>query len=444
MRQLSTGDMLRAAVKAGTPVGLEAKAVMERGELVSDDIVSRLIDAELTAMGPGHGRDLRRLSPHRRAGRGARRHPRRAWPQARPCDRARSERGRAGRAHHRPLHLRQLRRGLSTTTSKRPRSWAYATAAVAPSSSGGPTTTRKPFARAWPNTAPKPRRSCRSTTRAGLFAGSTAWPTSTRSAARSRQSSPVRPFPSPLAWNRCARDGRLLDVQQLLGAGAIGAAVVALSAPAAAEVVDKSPDHFVTRDSASVKATPKATWLALIEPAGWWDDTHTWSGSAANLSIVPQGGRLLLRAHPGEGHDGRHRPCGQRAAHDRGHGEPTKVAAHARCARPAAKRAGRWRAHGDASPSTGGGTRIDLGVCRRRAPALSGRQDLRGGRRGDEPSNCGAWPTSSGSWTTHRPQCPRPRQQVPNRPTRRRLPSRLSRRRDARRCRLTSAPHSMP
>jgi adenylate kinase len=55
MRQLSTGDMLRAAVKAGTPVGLEAKAVMERGELVSDDIVSRLIDDELTAMGPETG-----------------------------------------------------------------------------------------------------------------------------------------------------------------------------------------------------------------------------------------------------------------------------------------------------------------------------------------------------------------------------------------------------
>ena len=55
MRQLSTGDMLRAAVKAGTPVGLEAKAVMDRGELVSDAIVSALIDAELTAMGPETG-----------------------------------------------------------------------------------------------------------------------------------------------------------------------------------------------------------------------------------------------------------------------------------------------------------------------------------------------------------------------------------------------------
>jgi adenylate kinase len=55
MRQLSTGDMLRAAVKAETPVGLEAKAVMERGELVSDEIVSKLIDAELEAMGPAVG-----------------------------------------------------------------------------------------------------------------------------------------------------------------------------------------------------------------------------------------------------------------------------------------------------------------------------------------------------------------------------------------------------
>ena len=55
MRQLSTGDMLRAAVKAATPVGLQAKAVMDRGELVSDEIVSALIDSELTAMGSETG-----------------------------------------------------------------------------------------------------------------------------------------------------------------------------------------------------------------------------------------------------------------------------------------------------------------------------------------------------------------------------------------------------
>jgi adenylate kinase len=49
MIQLSTGDMLREAVSAGTPVGLKAKAVMERGELVSDAIVSALIGERLDA-----------------------------------------------------------------------------------------------------------------------------------------------------------------------------------------------------------------------------------------------------------------------------------------------------------------------------------------------------------------------------------------------------------
>ena len=49
---VSTGDMLRAAVKAGSPTGREAKAYMEKGELVPDDVILRIVGERLAQGAP--------------------------------------------------------------------------------------------------------------------------------------------------------------------------------------------------------------------------------------------------------------------------------------------------------------------------------------------------------------------------------------------------------
>ena len=53
--QISTGDMLRSAVKAGTPLGLAAKEVMDSGTLVSDDIIVQLVKDRLQAPDTANG-----------------------------------------------------------------------------------------------------------------------------------------------------------------------------------------------------------------------------------------------------------------------------------------------------------------------------------------------------------------------------------------------------
>ena len=52
---ISTGDMLRAAVAAGTPLGVKAKAVMDAGQLVSDDILLGMLEERLAQDDARHG-----------------------------------------------------------------------------------------------------------------------------------------------------------------------------------------------------------------------------------------------------------------------------------------------------------------------------------------------------------------------------------------------------
>lgn len=71
--------------------------------------------------------------------------------------------------------------------------------------------------------------------------------------------------------------------------------VVALSlavaaAPGAAEVVKTSPVGFETRHVVTIAAPADRVWRTLVAPGRWWSSDHTYSGSAANLSLAPRAG----------------------------------------------------------------------------------------------------------------------------------------------------------
>lgn len=68
--------------------------------------------------------------------------------------------------------------------------------------------------------------------------------------------------------------------------------------PVSAEVTRQGGDGFVVRHEVVVKADAKATWLALISPAKWWNKSHTWSGDSANLSLRPQAGGCFCEKIP--------------------------------------------------------------------------------------------------------------------------------------------------
>ena len=83
----------------------------------------------------------------------------------------------------------------------------------------------------------------------------------------------------------------------------LAAGALAVAAPLSAEVAETSANGFVTRDMADVAATPLETWLALIKPGAWWNDSHTWSADASNMTLTPQAGGCFCERVPGEDRD---------------------------------------------------------------------------------------------------------------------------------------------
>ena len=79
---------------------------------------------------------------------------------------------------------------------------------------------------------------------------------------------------------------------------AVGAALIFTATAAQAEVVEADVSGFVTRDEAVVEASPKEVWLALIDPAKWWNSSHTFTGDAGNLSLTPQAGGCFCEKVP--------------------------------------------------------------------------------------------------------------------------------------------------
>lgn len=79
------------------------------------------------------------------------------------------------------------------------------------------------------------------------------------------------------------------------------AALLAFTAPVAADVVDISPAGFTVSKTVSIAATPDVVWDTLRSPQRWWAKEHTWSGDSANLYIDSQATGCFCEKLPGRG-----------------------------------------------------------------------------------------------------------------------------------------------
>jgi len=81
----------------------------------------------------------------------------------------------------------------------------------------------------------------------------------------------------------------------------ITAAALGLATAARAEIVDAQPNGFEVRREAVLSASADKVYAALAQPSQWWNKEHTWSGSAANLSLAPMAGGCFCEKLPNGG-----------------------------------------------------------------------------------------------------------------------------------------------
>lgn len=73
------------------------------------------------------------------------------------------------------------------------------------------------------------------------------------------------------------------------------------AAPATAEVTSSADAGFAVTGAADVAAPPPEVWDALLQPARYWSDSHSWSGDANNMTLEPKAGGCFCEAIPGGG-----------------------------------------------------------------------------------------------------------------------------------------------
>ena len=79
------------------------------------------------------------------------------------------------------------------------------------------------------------------------------------------------------------------------------AALALIAATARAEVIDAVPNGFEIKQEVEIAAPAAQVWAAIVQPATWWDSRHTWSGTAANLSLAAASGGCFCERLPNGG-----------------------------------------------------------------------------------------------------------------------------------------------